>query len=99
MVLSHALGFVILLVLKANGDDDAKTILRRDDSDVWVEIHPDLSEKNTMHRELHKRFHPHAGNQREEAMDRQWETRRRVRAHGNGNRDGERDSVSGVSNE
>ena len=39
------------------------------------------------------------GNQREETMDRQWETRRRVRAHGNGNRDGERDSVSGVSNE
>ena len=58
--LAIALGFVILLVLKANGDDDAKTILRRDDSDVWVEIHPDLSEKNTMHRELHKRFHPHA---------------------------------------
>ena len=58
--LAVLLGCIIVIVLKANGDDDAKTILRRDDSDVWVEIHPDLSEKNTMHRELHTRFHPHA---------------------------------------
>ena len=43
--LAVLLGCIIVIVLKANGDDDAKTILRRDDSDVWVEIHPDLSEK------------------------------------------------------
>jgi predicted neuraminidase len=60
-LLAFVLGFVIIIVLKTNGDDDAKTVLRRDnESDVWQEIHPDLQEKNAMHRELHSRFHPFA---------------------------------------